>query len=185
MASWVPWGPPVTLKMMRDGRVGRVVLAPEDWSAGFDAGAMKAYLDRWLRDHPEQWISTIERAAGRSHSSGLDRVLSQTAGARAYPGTEAGPFVLRYGEVPRRTDPVAEEDDWLMVLGVGLLGLAVGGVVVYLARRLSASGSPGFGDRLAALESRVTETQEVMIALSEKLDRIDDGDRKGSRAFAP
>ena len=78
-----------------------------------------------------------------------------------------------------------QEDDWLMVLGVGLLGLTVGCVGVYLVRRLSASGSPGFGDRLAALESRVTDTQEVMIALSEKLDRIDAGDRKGSRAFAP
>ena len=30
-ASWVPWGPPVPLKMMRDGLVGRLVLAPEDW----------------------------------------------------------------------------------------------------------------------------------------------------------
>ncbi len=186
-ASWVPWGPPVPMKMMRDGRVGRLVLAPEDWSAGYDAGAMEAYLDRWLRDHPEQWISAIERAAGRSHSSGLDRMLSQTAGARAYPETGApGPFGLHYEEVPYRIGPAAgQEGNWLMVLGVGLLGLTVGGVAVYLARRLSASGSSGFGDRLAALESRVTETQEVMIALSEKLDRIDAGDREGSRALAP
>ena len=62
----------------------------------------------------------------------------------------------------------------LMVLG--LLGLTVGWVAVYLVRRLSASGSSSLGDRLAALESRVTDTQEVMIALSES---------KGSRAFAP
>ena len=187
MASWVPWGPPVTLKMMRDGRVGRLVLAPEDWSAGFDAGAMAAYLDRWLRDHPEQWISAIERAAGRPHSSGLDRMLDQTAGAGAVLEPEApGPFGLHYEEVPYRIGPAAgQEGNWLMVLGVGLLGLTVGGVAVYLARRLSASGSSGFGDRLAALESRVTETQEVMIALSEKLDRIDAGDREGSRALAP
>ena len=28
-ASWVPWGPPVPMKMMRDGLIGRLVLAPE------------------------------------------------------------------------------------------------------------------------------------------------------------
>ena len=186
-ASWVPWGPPVPMKMMRDGLIGRLVLAPEDWSGGFDAGAMEAYLDRWLRDHPKEWISAIERATGHSHSSGLDRMINQTAGDGAVPGTEApGPFVLRYGEVPYRIGPAAEQEyDWLMVLGAAVLGLTVGCVGVYLVRRISASGSAGFGDRLAALESRVTETQEVMIALSEKLDRIDAGDRKGSRALAP
>lgn len=34
-------------------------------------------------------------------------------------------------------------------------------------------------ERIAKIESRMTDTQDVMIALSEKLDRFDDQDRKG------
>ena len=33
-------------------------------------------------------------------------------------------------------------------------------------------------DRLEAIERRLTDTQDVMIALSEKYDRLDDGKRE-------
>ena len=177
-ASWVPWGPPVPAKMMGDHRVGRLVLAPEDWSAGFDADAMDDYLAAWLRDHPDVWISAIERSvAGRSrpHSHPLARRLDQAAIARAEalsPGLEPPGPVVRY------TPPgQGEDDDWFMLLGGCLLGLAVGLAAVLVLRRRPAAEPTGMGDRLAALESRMTDTQDVMIALSEKLDRIDARDR--------
>ena len=103
-ASWVPWGPPRPVKMSGDERVGRLVLAPEDWSAGFDADAMDDYLAAWLREHPDVWISAIERSvAGRSrpHSHPLARRLDQATGAIARaealtPGLEPPGPVVRY-----------------------------------------------------------------------------------------
>ena len=225
-ASWVPWGPPRPVKMYGDDRVGRLVLAPEDWSAGFDAEAMEAYLATWLEDHPDVWIAAIERAAAwqpRPHSHPLARRLNQAAGAiaradarileppgpatwdyRTTPwgspggptGGDAGPVgddeLLEALRELQGTDDEALEavrrqlrgdsgrDDWLVLLGGCLLGLAVGLGAVYVARRRSQPDSSGLTDRLAALESRMTDTQDVMIALSEKLDRIDSRDRKGS-----
>ncbi len=214
-ASWVPWGPQVPVKMMGDRRVGRLVLAPEDWSAGYDAEAMEAYLEAWLRDHPDVWISAIERSvAGRSrpHSHPLARRLDQAAGAIAPAdarilGTDApDPATWDYRTVPWRSpggamsgdvsprgdDELLEavrrelrgdsygRDDWLVLLGGCLLGLAVGLAAVYVARRRTQPDSSGLGDRLSALESRMTDTQDVMIALSEKLDRLDARDRGGS-----
>jgi hypothetical protein len=61
--------------------------------------------------------------------------------------------------------------------------LAVG-FTAYLWRR-GGSGGPdpdavaAMNERIAQIESRMTDTQDVMIALSEKLDRIDDRGRKG------
>ncbi len=226
-SSWVPWGPPRPVKMVGDDRVGRLVLAPEDWSAGFDAEAMEAYLATWLEDHPDVWIAAIERAAAwqpRPHSHPLARRLNQAPGAIARADARIleppGPATWDYRTTPwgspggptggdagpvgddellealRRelqgTDDEALEavrrqlrgdsgrDDWLVLLGGCLLGLAVGLGAVYVARRRSQPDSSGLTDRLAALESRMTDTQDVMIALSEKLDRIDSRDRKGS-----
>ena len=71
-------------------------------------------------------------------------------------------------------------DDWLVLLGGCLLGLGVGLAAVYVVRRRSQPDSSGLGNRLAALESRMTDTQDVMIALSEKLDRIDGRHREGT-----
>ena len=232
-ASWVPWGPPVGVKMMGDNKVGRLVLAPEDWSEGFDAEAMEEYLETWLRDHPDVWISAIERAAARQsrpHSHPLARRLDQAAGAIARAEARIleteGPLVWDYKTVPWRSpgDPVggvvsppaadevlaslerglrelqgtADEEllaslrrelqadsgrnGWLVLLGGCLLGLAVGLAAVHVVRRRSQPDSSGLGDRLAALESRMTDTQDVMIALSEKLDRMDARDRKGTEA---
>ncbi len=196
-ASWVPWGPPVPTKMMGDHKVGRVVLAPEDWSAGFDAEAMEEYLATWLRDHPDVWISAIERAlAGRPlpHSHPLARRLDQASGAIARAearilGLEPpGPAVRDYttpwqGGPPLNLVPEeAEDDDALLLIGGCLLGLAVGLAAVYVARRRPGADSAVLGDRLSALESRMTDTQDVMIALSEKLDRMDERDRKGAEA---
>ena len=230
-ASWVPWGPPRSVKMLGDDRVGRLVLAPEDWSAGFDAEAMEAYLETWLRDHPDVWISAIERAAAgrtRPHSHPLAGRVDQAAGvisradARIHGIDAPGPATWDYRTVPWRSpgDPMgrdvsprtddevleslrrelqgtddevvvslrrellgdSERDEWLVLLGGCLLGLAVGLAAVYVVRRRSQPDSSGLGERLAALESRMTDTQDVMIALSEKLDRIDARDRGGSDA---
>ncbi len=204
-ASWVPWGPPVAVKMMGDNKVGRLVLAPENWSAGFDAEAMEEYLETWLRDHPDVWISAIERAAAgqpRPHSHPLARRLDQAAGAIARAEARIldapDPATWDYKTVPWRSpgDPMGEDvrptyvhpgdaserDDWLVLLGGCLLGLAVGLAAVYLVRRRSGADSSALGERLSALESRMTDTQDVMIALSEKLDRMDARDRKGAEA---
>ena len=195
-ASWVPWGPPVPTKMMGDHKVGRVVLAPEDWSAGFDAEAMEEYLATWLKDHPDVWISAIERAlAGRPrpHSHPLARRLDQASGAiaraeaRVWESEGMAPTYSDYTQPPWQASPhldlVREDDnDRLMLIGGCLLGLAVGLAAVYLVRRRSGEDSAALGDRLAALESRMTDTQDVMIALSEKLDRMDARDRKGAEA---
>ncbi|MCY3736528.1 MAG: hypothetical protein OXG13_09030 [Gemmatimonadaceae bacterium] len=203
-ASWVPWGPPVPVKMMGDSRVGRLVLAPEDWSGGFDFDAMEVYLATWLRDHPDVWISAIERSVARRsrpHDHPLARRLDQAAGvARADArvlGIEApGAATWDHRTAPWRSpgDPMGEgfsptyvplgassgRGDWPVLLGGCLLGLAFGLAAVYVLRRRSGSDSAVLGDRLAALESRMTDTQDVMIALSEKLDRLDARDRGGS-----
>ena len=213
-ASWVPWGPPRSIKMVGDDRVGRLVLAPEDWSAGFDAEAMEAYLETWLREHPDVWIAAIERAAARQsrpHSHPLARRLEQAAGAISRAdarmlGTDApGPATWDHRTVPwgspggpmgADAGPPGEDellqalrrelrgdsgrDDWLVLLGGCLLGLAVGLGAVYVVRRRTQPDPPGLTDRLAALESRMTDTQDVMIALSEKLDRIDSRHREGT-----
>ena len=194
-ASWVPWGPPRPVKMVGDDRVGRLVLAPEDWSAGFDFDAMEEYLATWLREHPDVWISAIERAAAmqsRPHSHPLARRLDQASGpiARAEAHIEElvppGPVVRDYTELPWRVDPhfidpragvAGEYSNWLILLGGGLVGLAAGLAAVYVVRRRSGAGSAALGDRLAALESRMTDTQDVMIALSEKIDRMDARER--------
>lgn len=70
---------------------------------------------------------------------------------------------------------------------VNILGgcaiILVIGFTVYLIRRSGSGGDPeavaAMNERIAQIESRMTDTQDVMIALSEKLDRIDDRDRKG------
>ena len=195
-ASWVPWGPPRSVKMYDDDRVGRLVLAPENWSAGFDAEAMEEYLATWLKDHPDVWISAIERAlAGRPrpHSHPLARRLDQASGAIARAearilGLEPpGPAVRDY-TTPWQGSPHpdlvrrGDDNDRLMLIGGCLLGLAVGLAAVYVARRRPGADSAVLGDRLSALESRMTDTQDVMIALSEKLDRMDERDRKGAEA---
>ena len=43
----------------------------------------------------------------------------------------------------------------------------------------AAAAVTAMNERIAKIESRMTDTQDVMIALSEKLDRFDDQDRKG------
>ena len=176
-ASWVPWGPPVSLKMVGDELVGRLVLAPEDWSAGFDAGAMRTYLQGWVRDNPHDWNLGIRR----------DRL--RVGGAVTPSKTRVpAPGDWYDSETPWREDP---RGDWHMVLGGCLVGAAVSLAAVYAVRRRSGPDSSAVGPRLAALESRLaglesrmTDTQDVMIALSEKVDRIDARDRTGGRAPA-
>ena len=164
-ASWVPWGPPVSLKMVGDGLVGRLVLAPEDWSAGFDAGAMRAYLEGWVRDNPHDW------------NLGIDRDRLRVGGAVTTSETRVPAPGGRYdSETPWREQP---RPTGTLVLGGCLVGVAVGLAAVYVVRRRSGSDSSVVGSRLAELESRMTDTQDVMIALSEKVDRIDTRDRTG------
>ena len=201
-ASWVPWGPPRPVKMFGDERVGRLVLAPEDWSAGFDADAMEEYLATWLRDHPDVWISAIERSvAGRSrpHGHPLARRLGQASGpvapAEARVSEIESPPYWDSRDTPWQVRPpsspapgflpgqslVQEEagmDEALLLIGGCLLGLAVGLAAVYVVRRRPGADPAALGDRLAALESRMTDTQDVMIALSEKIDRMDARDRE-------
>ena len=180
--------------MFGDNLVGRLVLAPEDWSAGFDADAMEAYLEGWVMDHPHDWPRGVRRWVDRPHTHGLSQRLNQAAGAIARAEARVleieapGPAVWDYTQPPWQASPhldlVRREDDndRLMLIGGCLLGLAVGLAAVYLVRRRSGEGSAALGDRLAALESRMTDTQDVMIALSEKLDRMDARDRKGAEA---
>ena len=62
------------------------------------------------------------------------------------------------------------------------------GFTAYLIRRGGRQPAPdpeaaeAMDERISRIESRMTDTQDVMIALSEKLDRIDDGGRKGDEA---
>ena len=181
-ASWVPWGPPRSIKMYGDDRVGRLVLAPEDWSAGFDLEAMEEYLATWLRDHPDDWISAIERAAAgqpRPHSHLLARRLDQAA----LPVAPAGAWQGSHPDVPAH-GPEAW-DGRLLLAGGCLLGLALGLAGVLLVRRRPGADSAALGERLAALESRMTDTQDVMIALSEKVDRMDARDRRADEPAPP
>lgn len=186
-ASWVPWGPPVPVKMMGDGLVGRLVLAPEDWSAGFDAGAMDAYLEEWVRDHPHDWNLGHRRWVERPHSHGppgtLDPAPYRVAPADASQGSPAG--AAAHGPEPWEAHGPAPWDGRLLLLGGGLLGLALGLAVFFVARRRPGDDSADLGERLTALESRMTDTQDVMIALSEKLDRMDARDRKADEPAPP
>ena len=187
-ASWVPWGPPRSVKMYGDNLVGRLVLAPEDWSAGFDADAMEAYLESWVMDHPHDWPRGGRRWVDRPHTHGLPRRLDQAGGpvaraeARVSEIEGMAPTYRDYPETPWQGGEEAENDDALLLIGGCLLGLAVGLAAVYVARRRPGADSAVLGDRLSALESRMTDTQDVMIALSEKLDRMDARDRKGAEA---
>ncbi len=182
-ASWVPWGPPRSVKMYGDNLVGRLILAPEDWSAGFDSEAMEAYLENWVIDHPHDWPRGIRTMVDLPHTHGLPQRLDQAGGpvAPTYPDYTQPPW---QGRPPLNLGHPgeAENDDGLMLLGGCLLGLAVGLAAVYVARRRPGADSAVLGDRLSALESRMTDTQDVMIALSEKLDRMDARDRKGAEA---
>ena len=80
-----------------------------------------------------------------------------------------------------------ESEDSALIIIVEILGgcaiILVIGFTVYLIRRSGGGGDPeavaAMNERIAQIESRMTDTQDVMIALSEKLDRIDDRDRKG------
>ena len=79
------------------------------------------------------------------------------------------------------------------VIGLCLLTIAASVVKVLHERVLSPVlherlSSPGrralaadeVGERLAQIERRLTDTQEVMIALSDKMDRWEEGNRKES-----
>ena len=187
-ASWVPWGPPRSVKMYGDNLVGRLILAPEDWSAGFDSEAMEAYLEGWVMDHPHDWPRGVRRMVDRPHTHGLPRRLDQAGGpvaraeARVSEIEGMAPTYRDYPETPWQGGEEAENDDALLLIGGCLLGLAVGLAAVYVARRRPGADSAVLGERLSALESRMTDTQDVMIALSEKLDRMDARDRKGAEA---
>lgn len=70
------------------------------------------------------------------------------------------------------------------ILGACALILAIG-FTVSLIRRGGTGGkdagpaAAALEERIAQIESRMTDTQDVMIALSEKLDRIDESGSKG------
>ena len=130
-ASWVPWGPPASLKMMKDGLVGRLVLAPENWSAGFDAGSMGAYLEGWVRDNPHDWNLGIRRDRHR-----VGAAVTASEARLPVPGDRG------YSVTPR---PGQRRDDWLMLLGGCLLGLAVGLAAVLVVRRALGSDSAAKG----------------------------------------
>ncbi|MBT3342525.1 MAG: hypothetical protein HN712_21120 [Gemmatimonadetes bacterium] len=70
---------------------------------------------------------------------------------------------------------------WGSMMGLAMLIGAVG-ITVAIARR-SGSGKSGDApkttDRIERIEQRLTDTQDVMLALSEKLDRLDEKKPKG------
>lgn len=65
---------------------------------------------------------------------------------------------------------------WSSVLGLAMLIGAIGLTVVVVRRSNTSSAAPdaSVDDRIGRIEQRLTDTQDVMIALSEKLDRLDE-----------
>ena len=59
----------------------------------------------------------------------------------------------------------------LLFLGALAVGLVATG---YALRRVLGGGSPDVDERMLAFERRLTDTQDVLIALSEKLDRLEE-----------
>ena len=59
----------------------------------------------------------------------------------------------------------------LLFLGALAVGLVATG---YTLRRVLGGRSPDIDERMLAFERRLTDTQDVLIALSEKLDRLEE-----------
>jgi hypothetical protein len=103
-----------------------------------------------------------------------------------------GPMIFRIPSPLAPMSPASiylehqESEDSALITVVKIFGgcaiILVIGFTVYLIRRSGSGGNheaAAMNERIAQIESRMTDTQDVMIALSEKLDRIGDRDRKG------
>jgi hypothetical protein len=235
-AAWVPWGPAVSAKRIGNERIGRLVIAPEAWSAGFEDGPVHAYLTSWLKDHRhvhEAWDRDvglavlqarltkaqadqelqreIRRAIAdvQSEANAAARVAETVARAAAATASAVAAAEARALEievppvavdeatwelVPRWSQPPLPapvpdrslERNLISVVGGCALILMVGFAAYLIRRGGKERATPGavkaLEERIASIESRLTDTQDVMIALSEKLDRIDDAGRTGEES---
>lgn len=90
------------------------------------------------------------------------------------------PHVLAVPSVAAMVNPIVELV--VSILGAIFIILAIG-LTIFIIRRGGRSKTADHDleemtDRLEAIERRLTDTQDVMIALSEKYDRLDDGKRE-------
>lgn len=160
-----------------------------------------------LEDHEAEFEQMIERlvehnadGAGRHAAMFAARLATQiasAASASAIASAEASiaqmdtpppPMapVHRMISVTSSSDEDSTTSQVINILGACAMILAIG-FTVSLIRRSGAGGGDDEGgpgataleDRIAQIEARMTDTQDVMIALSEKLDRIDEGGSKG------
>ena len=159
-------------------------------------------LQERLQEHMAQMQEQQAEVAARV-AAGVARVAA-TAGAVAAAEARAleveavaAPLAPATWElVPRqemRFPPgPTHSDDSLETTIVGILGacavILVLGFSVNLVRRggrgKTDANVDALGERIASIESRLTDTQDVMIALSEKLDRIDERADSGGQGGA-
>lgn len=212
-AAWIPWGPAVGGKASSDDRVGRLVLGLESWAAGAGAAEARQLAAAWVRDHADQveawkaWQAErparVEARPGESQERQAEaavalamRVARAAEQAAAVAAADAGNASLPDIDVPEPPELPAWVP-WARVrspfdLAIPFAGtcalILTTGLTVFLLRRsgrgqTQAADVEALAERIAHIESRLTDTQDVMIALSEKLDRIDAGraGRSGER----
>lgn len=143
----------------------------------------------------EEEIERIAESAAqdgdvRDASRSVQRIIGGIVGAAQTGAIAAAEARIAHAPSPPRAPHMAHppEDDnrvteqLLGILGACLVIVAIG-FAIQTVRRGSGPGDDGdtessLNDRIEHIESRLTDTQDVMIALSEKLDRIDENERK-------
>jgi len=204
-AAWVSWGPSIAEKSGSPARIGRLKLLDEsgNWSAV--APPDMEHFDRDMEKFGEdmgQLGQEIARLATGAAALGLEEAareleregLREGADLReARQALEAARHQLeaerhqlenmRHGSRERIDSGVIE--DIVDIVGAAFIILTIGltiGLLVLLVRRgrkhpVQAEILDELAERLETIEQRLADTQEVMVALNEKYDRMEGGSR--------